>query len=73
MAANCFFTTNKMKIAVVCILAVLALTAEAGKLKIAAFNIQVLGKTKMGKPDVVADLVKVCAKFCRCYLVHHIK
>ncbi|EDV25218.1 uncharacterized protein TRIADDRAFT_37773 [Trichoplax adhaerens] len=44
-------------------LAVLALAAEAGKVKLAAFNIQVLGKTKMGKPDVVADLVKILRRY----------
>ena len=40
-------------------LAVLALAAEAGKVKIAAFNIKTLGKTKMSKPEVVEVLVEV--------------
>ncbi|EDV25217.1 uncharacterized protein TRIADDRAFT_25440 [Trichoplax adhaerens] len=44
-------------------LAIFSLAAEAGKVKIAAFNIQTLGKTKMGKQEVVAELVKILRRY----------
>ena len=42
--------------------------ASTGELKIGAFNIQVLGRSKMSKPDVVAILRKVVLFLpCNCY------
>ena len=34
-------------------------TSQQNNLKIAAFNMQIFGTTKVNKPDVVASLVKV--------------
>lgn len=37
--------------------------APQGAIRIAAFNIQVLGQSKMDKPEVVATLVRICRTF----------
>ena len=52
--------SSKMSMLVICcVLLTCTLVEVSWGLKIAAFNIQTFGPTKMGKPDVVASLVQV--------------
>ncbi|XP_070537344.1 deoxyribonuclease-1-like [Ptychodera flava] len=44
-------------------LCIICLTADSRALKIGAFNIQILGITKMSKPDVVQVLADICVMY----------
>ena len=45
---------------ILCCFLAISVQADTDQLRIGAFNIQVFGKTKFGKTEVVETLTKVC-------------